>query len=71
MGCLREAEAIQELQARLLENAGRIVTIGEIGIDPSFNECTLCSKALFDARLQEDHKLYWHCRDLLVVPREG
>ena len=55
------AEAIQELQAPLLENTGGIV-IGEIGIDLLLNECnstfegqqvktahTLCSKALLDA----------------------
>ena len=96
------AEAIQELKARL----GWIVTIVEIGIDLSLDECnstfegwqvlflqdlvstiqkhpalrsrplvlhirdhhsklqtthTMCVKALFDAGLPADHKLYWHC----------
>ena len=46
-------EAIQELKARLLENAGRVVAIGEIGIDLSLNECTSAFEGRQVSFLQE------------------
>ena len=46
-------EAIQELKARLLENAGRVVAIGEIGIDLSLDECTSAFEGRQVSFLQE------------------
>ena len=46
-------EAIQELKARLLENAGQVVAIGEIGIDLSLDECTSAFEGRQVSFLQE------------------
>ena len=68
-------EAIQELKARLLENAGRVVAIGEIGIDLSLDECTSAFEGRQVSFLQEfvsaiqehealrSHPLVLHIRD--------
>ena len=47
------AEVIQELQARLLENAGRVVAIGEIGMDLSLEECNSAFEGRQVSFLQE------------------
>ena len=69
------AEAIQELQARFLENAGRIVAIGAIGIDLSLDECNSAVEGRQVLFLQEfvstiqknpalcSHSLVLHIRD--------
>ena len=69
------AEAIQELKARLLENAGRVVAIGEIGIDLSLEECNSAFEGRQVSFLQEfvsailehealrSHPLVLHIRD--------
>ena len=68
-------EAIQELKARLLENADRVVAIGEIGIDLSLDECTSAFEGGQVSFLQEfvsaiqehetlrSHPLVLHIRD--------
>ena len=69
------AEAIHELKARLLENAGRVVAIGEIGIDLSLEECNSVFEGRQVSFLQEfvsaiqehealrSHPLVLHIRD--------
>ena len=69
------AKAIQELKARLLENAGRVVAIGEIGIDLSLEECNSAFECRQVSFLQEfvsaiqehealrSHPLVLHIRD--------
>ena len=69
------AVAIQELKARLLENASRVVAIGEIGIDLLLDECTSAFEGRQVSFLQEfvsaiqdhealrSHPLVLHIRD--------